>query len=286
MHFELVECADGDVWFPWNYRRRTKTGRVGVTRFAAEPGLVVFNAVDGRGRVLGSCSMRIGYRHSQDILRDEEYQYGAMAAGPAYFWADDDACPWILVVKSFWVRPGVRRNGIARAFASRARDIGLPAYLGFANKHLEAWFNREFRPGAEPSRLQTRIETAMRAPAAGFEPERKPDFTVFLQAEASAMLLWQSWHGAMDESVGLAEALCDPDRAGAWDVDSGEVFEAGFSDSAFAADRAFGYRCRPGATAGDLTEGPSTISLSMRRIGLRRRQRRVRHADVVCRGIA
>ena len=68
----------------------------------------------------------------------------------------------------------------------------------------------------------------------------KADFTVYLQAEASAMLLWRSWHGGLDSSAELDDVLCDPDRADAWEIDSGESFETGFSDSAFAADRSFG----------------------------------------------
>lgn len=60
-------------------------GRVGMRLFARGPGLVVLNAIGPGGRVLGSCSFRVGYRHSEYILGDEEYQYGALAAGPAYF---------------------------------------------------------------------------------------------------------------------------------------------------------------------------------------------------------
>jgi hypothetical protein len=41
-------------------------------------------------------------------------------------------------VKSFWVRPADRRLGIARLFAEYARSLGLPGYLGFANKHAVA----------------------------------------------------------------------------------------------------------------------------------------------------
>jgi hypothetical protein len=53
----------------------------------------------------GSCALRLGYRHSEYVLGDEEFQYGAASAGPAYFWPDDEKSPWILIVKSFWVRP-------------------------------------------------------------------------------------------------------------------------------------------------------------------------------------
>jgi hypothetical protein len=108
----------------------------------------------------------------------------------------------------------------------------------------------------EPSRLQTRIATAMRAAAGDFEPDLDADFTVYLQAEASAMLLWRSWHGGMYEPVGLSEVLCEPDRAGLWDIDSGEAFEAGFSDSAFASDRSFGYVLAPWCDAWGPEEGP------------------------------
>src|SRR3954453_13255937 len=87
---DLGPCRPGDRWFPWNYRRSRWSGdRVRVARYDPEPGLVVVNAVDGRGRVLGSCALRIGYRLSEFVVGDEEYQYGAAAAGPAYFWPDD-----------------------------------------------------------------------------------------------------------------------------------------------------------------------------------------------------
>jgi hypothetical protein len=46
-----------------------------------KPGLVVLNAVSPAGRILGSCAMRIGYRHSEYLLSDEEYQYGRQRRG-------------------------------------------------------------------------------------------------------------------------------------------------------------------------------------------------------------
>jgi hypothetical protein len=117
---ELVPCSAGERWFPWNYRRRYRDRIISMSRFVPEPGLVVLNAVESGGRVVGSCALRVGYRHSEYVLRDEEYQYGAMAAGPAYFWTDSEDIPWILIIKSFWVRPSHRRRGIARAFAQYA----------------------------------------------------------------------------------------------------------------------------------------------------------------------
>jgi GNAT superfamily N-acetyltransferase len=241
MDFELIRCVEGDRWFPWNYGRRSRRGRVGMKRFVHEPGLVVLNAVAPPGHVLGSCALRIGYRHSEYVLGDEGYRYGAAAAGPAYFWPDDESCPWILVLKSFWIRPDARRKGIARRFAAYARDIGLPAYLAFANKNVETWFDRQFRPTREASPLQAKIMQAMRIPSGDRLPEEDADFTVFVQAEAPALLLWRAWHGGLEEAVSLDRALMSPDRADVWAVDSGEVFEAGFSDSAFAEDRCFGY---------------------------------------------
>jgi hypothetical protein len=190
------------------------------------------------------------------VLSDEEYQYGAAAAGPAYFWKDDERCPWILILKSFWVRPGDRRNGIARAFAGFARDIGLPTYLGFANKNVEVWFHSEFRPTENLSKLQSKIAMAMRGRTGGSEPDRAADFTVHIQAEASALRLWNSWHGGSSERVGLEEALCSPDRMDLWAADSGEEFEAGFSDSAFADDRSFGYVLTPWCDGWGPDEGP------------------------------
>jgi hypothetical protein len=246
MSFELVRCNEGDRWFPWNYGRKSPEGRIGIKRFAHEPGLVAINATTSAGRVLGSCSLRVGYRHSEYLLSDEEYQYGALAAGPAYFWRDDQSCPWILVLKSFWVRPDVRRNGIARRFAAYARDMGLPTYLAFANKHVKAWFDRQFSPTDEASPLQAKIVKAMSAPGESDSmPDRDADFTVFVQAQAPALLLWHAWPGISEELVGLDKALLFPDRADELAIDSGEVFEVGFSDSAFAEDRCFGYVLSP-----------------------------------------
>jgi hypothetical protein len=172
---------------------------------------------------------------------DLEYQYGAASAGPAYFWPDDEKSPWILIVKSFWVRPADRRLGIARLFAEYARGFGLPGYLGFANKHMEAFFNREYRPTRKTSQLQKKIARAAQSPADDVEPTEDCHFTIFVQAEAPAMNLWHSWHGGLDERVDLERALCFPDRADMWEIDSGESYEVAYSDSAFAADRCFGY---------------------------------------------
>jgi hypothetical protein len=243
--FELHRCAAGDRWFPWNYGRTYASGRVGMARFDPEPGLFVINAVDRYGRVLGSCSLRVGSRHSEYVLGDEEYRYGALAAGPAYFWKDDGSSPWIVLLKSFWVRPSQRRKGIARAFAEFARDIGLPAYLAFANKKVEAWFHSEYRPSARRSRLQRSIATAMRAKAGAPNTGGESDFTVYVQAEAMAWRVWRSWHGGTFEGVDLDDALCWPDRMDEWAADSGEEFELGFSDSAFAHDRCYGYVLEP-----------------------------------------
>jgi hypothetical protein len=212
-----------------------------MARVVPQPGLVVLNAVEAGGRVVGSCALRLGYRHSEYILGDEEYQYGAASAGPAYFWPDDQMSPWILVIKSFWVRPADRRLGIARAFAEYAGGLGLPGYLGFANKHMETFFDREFRPTRKTSPIQRKIARGWREAADGFEPSDDCHFTVFVQAEASAMHLWQSWHGGLHECVDLERVLCFPDRADFWEIDSGEAYEAGYSDSAFAADRCCGY---------------------------------------------
>lgn len=241
MDFELVRCSEGERWFPWNYGRRSSERRVGMRRFMPEPGFVVLNAITPSGRVLGSCSFRVGYRHSEYILGDEEYRYGALAAGPAYFWPDDESCPWILVLKSFWVRPSLRRKGIARRFAAYVRDLGLPAYLAFANKNVREWFDREFRPTKRLSPFQRKIAKAIRAADVRYMPEDDPDFTIFLQAEASALLLWESAHGDLYQAVNLDRVLLSPDRADVWAIDGGETFEAGFSDSAFAEDRCYGY---------------------------------------------
>jgi len=81
----------------------------------------------------------------------------------------------------------------------------------------------------------------MRTQGADYTPDRDPDFTVFLQAEAPALLLWRAWPKSWDETTTLDRGLLFPDRADIWDVDSGEVYETGFSDSAFAEDRCFGY---------------------------------------------
>ena len=233
MSFELVRCNEGDRWFPWNYGRKSPEGRIGIKRFAHEPGLVVINATTSAGRVLGSCSLRVGYRHSEYLLSDEEYQYGALAAGPAYFWRDDQSCPWILVLKSFWVRPDVRRNGIARRFAAYARDIGLPTYLAFANKHVKAWFDRQFSPTDEASPLQAKIVNSMSAPGESDSmPDRDADFTVFVQAQAPALLLWHAWPGISEELVGLDKALLFPDRADEPHGASEEDYEA--AESTFA----------------------------------------------------
>ena len=93
MDLELVTCVEGDRWFPWNYGRKSALGRVAAARFGAQPGLVVLNAVRADGRVLGSCALRLGYRHSEYVLGDEEYQYGVASARPAYFWPDDEKSP-------------------------------------------------------------------------------------------------------------------------------------------------------------------------------------------------
>ena len=72
-------------------------------------------------------------------------------------------------------------------------------------------------------------------------PDGDAGFTVFVQAEASAWLLWRSWPRVSEELVSLDRGLLFPERADEWAIDSGEVFEPGFSDSAFAEDRRFGY---------------------------------------------
>ena len=68
-----------------------------------------------------------------------------------------------------------------------------------------------------------------------------PHFTIELQAEAPTLLLWRAWPFDHEEVVPLSETLSDPSRAEAWEIDGGEIFEAGFSDSALAADRCYGY---------------------------------------------
>jgi hypothetical protein len=51
------------MYFPWNYRSRTDgTGRITRRRHDGERGRLVFNALDERGRVLGSADMQIGPR--------------------------------------------------------------------------------------------------------------------------------------------------------------------------------------------------------------------------------
>ena len=34
LDFELVRCDQGDRWFPWNYGRKARDGRVGMKQFA------------------------------------------------------------------------------------------------------------------------------------------------------------------------------------------------------------------------------------------------------------
>lgn len=239
MEFELKVCSEGEKWFPWNYGRDTPAGRVGMATAKADPGLTVINAVSPSGRILGSCSLRVGYRHSEYLLDDDEFQYGALGAGPAYFWPDD-GLPWIMTLRSFWVRPKLRREGIARAFAEYAQRIGLPTYLAFANKAVEEWFDREFIPGRKRSRLQLEAAKAIAGGQSEEMPDRPADFSVYLQAESSAMRLWRSFSESEGEIVQLTTALFEPDRMDEWAADSGEDYEAGFSDSVFAYDRSFG----------------------------------------------
>ncbi|MEA2371602.1 MAG: hypothetical protein QOH12_1996 [Solirubrobacteraceae bacterium] len=162
----------------------------------------------------------------------------------------------MIILESLWVRPEQQRNGIARHFAVYVRDVGLPTYLAFANRHVAAWFNCEFRPSDRPSRLQEVIATAMRAPGATFEPGQAPDSAVFVQAEASALRLWRSWPESSSDISGLDQVLGFPVRADIWTIDGGEVFEAGFSDSAFAEDRQFGYALQPWWDAWGPAQGP------------------------------
>lgn len=257
MKFELVRCTEGDRWFPWNYGRRIQERRVGMARIATvEPGLLVINAVDRRGRVLGSCCLRIGARYSEYLLGDEEYRYGALAAGPSYFWNDDPETPWILTLKSFWVRPEARRQGVARAFAEAVREFGLPTYLCFANKMVQAWFDREYRPNRKTSELQKTIKKLMRSQAEDPELGQTNDFIVHLQAEADSFEMWKSSHGGSLEVVTLERILFEPDRIDDWAADSGEEHELGFSDSAFAEDRSFGYELLPSCHSWGPEEGP------------------------------
>ena len=255
---ELRICVAGERWFPWNYRRTARhTGdRIGMRAFAPEPGLRVINAIAADGSVLGSCALRVGYRHSEQILSDEEYQYGAGATGPPFFWPEQEGCPWIAVVKSFWVRPNARRRGVARRFAGYARDLGLPTYLAFGNPHMRAWFEREYRPTDELSPLQHLVASALAVPSEDHEPDADPDFTVYIQVEAPALLLWNAWPNEFDEVTDLEELLFYPARADEDSVDSGEVFEAGFSDSAFAVDRTYGYDLSPWCESWGPREGP------------------------------
>lgn len=261
MDFEVRVCSPGEKWFPWNYGRRTGTSRkrAGLQVVPDEPGLVVLNAVSASGRVLGSCSMRIGYRHSPYLLGDEEYQHGVLGSGPAYFWAADDS-PWIMTLKSFWVRPECRRQGIARAFAERARAMGLPTYLAFANSNMERWFDAEFRPSRRKSRLQKKIYRALNTeiPDSFRQLESAPMFHVHLLAEASAGFLFSSAHGADGpfSLVDLADVLVFPSRIDEWQADDGDSYEAGFSDSAFANDRCFGCLLEPELDSWGPTRSP------------------------------
>lgn len=112
------------------------------------------------------------------------------------------------MLKSFWVRPGLRRNGIARRFAAYARDLGLPAYLAFASKNVEQWFNREFRPTKRLSPLQRKITKAIGATGTRYMPEDDPDFTIFLQAEAAYTRRSCFAAGTIDGWIIELDAIC------------------------------------------------------------------------------
>jgi hypothetical protein len=64
---------------------------------------------------------------------------------------------------------------------------------------------------------------------------------VHLIAQASALHLYDSFHGGEHEIVDLEDALLYPTRADVWAIDSGETYECSFSDSDFAVDRCLGY---------------------------------------------
>jgi hypothetical protein len=121
---------------------------------------------------------------------------------------------------------------------------------------MKALFDREYRPTRKTSPLQNKIARALRAGSDEFEPDREPDFTVYLQAEASALHLWRSWHGGQSDLVELDRVLCWPDRAGFWEIDSGESYEIAYSDNAFADDRSYGYALSPWLDSWGVERGP------------------------------
>jgi hypothetical protein len=57
---------------------------------------------------------------------------------------------------------------------------------------MKAWFDRQFHPTDQASSLQAKIAEATRPPGKDPQLDREADFTVFVQAEAPAKLLWRA----------------------------------------------------------------------------------------------
>ena len=157
----VEQVPTGGRYFPWNYGRRIADGRVTRRVHHGARGWHVFNAVDARGRILGSAALQVGPRAAERMISTEEFAYGGGngSRGP-YIWPDHGDETYILVLHGLWTRPGARRQGVARRLVATVAEYGLPMYVAFGNPHMERWFEAELKPDDdEPGTWQQAIYT-------------------------------------------------------------------------------------------------------------------------------
>jgi hypothetical protein len=149
------------------------------------------------------------------------------------------------LLHGLWTRPEARRRGVARHLVEHIRGYELPLYVAFANENMESWFERELRPEHEdePAPWQEALEawaflTEDAAPSAEAPRYR---WAIELTADRSVGYggLYLD-HSYSDVAITLSELLFDPPRADWYAVDGG-AGETDLGDTAFAADRRYGY---------------------------------------------
>jgi GNAT superfamily N-acetyltransferase len=248
MHVRTVLCQPGDWYFPWNYRRRDKSGgRVIRRRHDAGRGEHVVNALDDRGRIVGSAHLRVGARALKRMIKTEEFEYGGgnNSRGP-YLWPDDhDALPWIVVLHGLWTRPDARRRGVARHLIEHIRGFELPLYVAFANPHMESWFERELHPDEDEfAPWQEAIDAwGYLTEEAAVQPFAAPRYQWAIELIADRSVGYGELYAERsyaEDPLTLSDLLFEPPRADWYDLDGG-AGESDISDTAFAADRRYGY---------------------------------------------
>jgi hypothetical protein len=236
--------APGGAYFPWNYARRHQGARIGRRVHVADRGCHAFNALDSRGRVVGSALALIAPRASARMISTEEFAYGGGngSRGP-YLWSDEDHDqPWIIALLGLWTRPSVRRQGVARRVVMRVAEFGLPVYVAFGNPYMDRWFNAELSPSQDELGDWQEAVYAFMAYAEDPWIEEAPGGCYQWQLELTATRRLAS--GMLyGEAPTLGELLFRPRRATWYELDGG-AGEADLSDTPFAQDRRYGYELR------------------------------------------